>query len=227
MKEAVRTPFDLRQSPLIRSRLLRLRAGEHLLLLTMHHIISDGWSIGIITRELAALYEAFRYGRPSPLDELRIQYADYATWQRKHLLGEILDQELSYWKQQLSGTLPVLELPTKRARSAKQTFGAALLNLSIPSQLTEKLNELAHEEEGTLFMVLLAAFNLLLWRYSGQTDILVGSPIANRNRTETEPLIGFFVNTLVLRTRLQTTQTFRELLTDVKETCLGAYAHQT
>ena len=227
MKAAVRTPFDLRQSPLIRSQLLRLRADEHLLLLTMHHIISDGWSIGIITRELAALYEAFRQGRPSPLDEPRIQYADYAAWQRKHLLGEILDQELSYWKQQLSGTLPVLELPTKRARSAQQTFRAALLNLSIPSPLTEKLNQLAHEEEGTLFMVLLAAFNLLLWRYSGQTDILVGSPIANRNRTETEPLIGFFVNTLVLRTRLDSRQTFRELLRDVKETCLGAYAHQS
>ena len=227
MKEEVRAPFDLRQSPLIRSRLLRLQADEHLLLLTMHHIISDGWSIGIIIRELAVLYDAFRHGRTSPLEDLKIQYADYATWQRKHLSGEILDQELSYWKQQLNGTLPVLELPSKRARSAQQTFRAALLNLSIPSRLTEKLNELAHEEEGTLFMVLLAAFNLLLWRYSGQTDILVGSPIANRNRTETEPLIGFFVNTLVLRTRLDSRLTVRELLRDVKETCLGAYAHQS
>jgi len=227
MKEEVRAPFDLRQSPLIRSRLLRLQADEHLLLLTMHHIISDGWSIGIIIRELAALYDAFRHGRTSPLEELKIQYADYATWQRKHLSGEILDQELAYWKQQLSGTLPVLELPSKRARSAQQTFRAALLNLSLPARLTEKLNQLAHEEEGTLFMVLLAAFNLLLWRYSGQTDILVGSPIANRNRTETEPLIGFFVNTLVLRTRLDSRLTVRELLRNVKETCLGAYAHQS
>jgi amino acid adenylation domain-containing protein len=227
MREEVHTAFDLSKSPLFRSRLLRLQAGEHLLLLTMHHIISDGWSIGVITRELATLYEAFRNGKPSPLEELEIQYADYAAWQRQHLSGEVLDHELAYWKQQLSGNLPVLELPTKRARSAQQTFRAALLNFSVPALLTEKLKDLALEENGTLFMVLLAAFDLLLWRYSGQKDILVGSPIANRNRAETEPLVGFFVNTLVLRTQLDGSQTVRELLRQLKETCLDAYAHQS
>lgn len=226
LKEEVRRPFDLSQSPLIRARLLRVRADEYLLLLTMHHIISDGWSIGNITRELAMLYGAFRHSKASPLEELKIQYADYAAWQHDHLAGEVLERELSYWKQQLSGTLPVLELPTKRVRSAEQTARASLQTFSLTPRLSEQLNELARSEDSTLFMVLLAAFNLLLWRYSGQTDILVGSPIANRNLSETEPLIGFFVNTLVLRTRLDSSLSFRELLKDVKETCLGAYAHQ-
>jgi amino acid adenylation domain-containing protein len=226
LKEEVRQPFDLSQGPLIRARLLRLRADEYLLLLTMHHIISDGWSIGNITRELAVLYGAFRQGKASPLEELRIQYADYAAWQHDHLSGEVLERELSYWKQQLSGTLPVLELPTKRARSNELTARAAMQTFHLTSRLSEQVNELARAEDSTLFMVLLAAFNLLLWRYSGQTDILVGSPIANRNRNETEPLIGFFVNTLVLRTRLDRALTFRVLLKDVKESCLGAYAHQ-
>lgn len=226
LEEEVRRPFDLSQSPLIRARLLRLRADEHLLLLTMHHIISDGWSIGNITRELAVLYGAFRHGKPSPLEELKIQYADYAAWQHDHLAGEVLEREISYWKQQLSGTLPVLELPTKRVKSAELTARASLQTFKITARLSEQLNELARSEDSTLFMVLLAAFNLLLWRYSGQSDILVGSPIANRNRTETEPLIGFFVNTLVLRTQLDSRLSFRDLLKDVKETCLGAYAHQ-
>jgi len=226
MKEEVRKPFDLRESPLLRARLLRLAADEHLLLLTMHHIISDGWSIGIITRELTSLYDAYRKGEESPLDELATQYADYALWQREHLTGDLLEQQLSYWKKQLGGNPPVLELPTKRARSLQQTFRAAMQTFSLPEELCGKLKELARAEDGTLFMTLLAAFNILLWRYSGQLDLSVGSPIANRNRTETEPLIGFFVNTLVLRTRLNGGMTFRELLRRVKETCLGAYAHQ-
>lgn len=226
MKDETRKPFDLRESPLLRARLLRLAADEHVLLLTMHHIVSDGWSIGIITRELAALYDAYRKGDKSPLDDLATQYADYALWQREHLTGDLLERQLSYWKNQLGGNLPVLELPAKRERSLQPTFRAAIQTFSLSKKLREELKELANEEDGTLFMALLAAFNVLLWRYSAQTDISVGSPIANRNRTEIEPLIGFFVNTLVLRTRLEGGITFRELLRRVKEICLGAYAHQ-
>ncbi len=224
--EEAQRPFDLSRGPLLRARLLRLEEEEHALLLAMHHIISDGWSSGVMVRELAALYEAYCKGEESPLEELGVQYADYALWQREHLTGEALESQLAYWRRQLGGELPVLELPTQRARAYVQTFSAAGHKQVLPPKLSEALKELSLEEDATLFMTLLAALQVLLWRYSGQTDILVGSPIANRNRAEVEPLIGFFVNTLVMRARVDERRSFRELLSQVKEVCLGAYAHQ-
>ena len=218
--------FNLAHGPLVRATLLRLRDEEHVLLLTMHHIISDDWTIGVFFQELTALYEAYSAGEPSPLPELPIQYADYAIWQREWLSGERLEQQLSYWKKQLSGSLPVLELPTDRPRPARQTFRGASQSLVLPKRLTEELKTLSQRERVTLFMTLLAAFQTLLSRHTGQEDILVGSPIANRNSVETEALIGFFLNTLVLRTDLSGDPTFRELLGRVREVALGAYAHQ-
>ncbi|MGA9994162.1 MAG: amino acid adenylation domain-containing protein [Pyrinomonadaceae bacterium] len=226
MKKESLTPFNLTQSPLLRAHLLRLSRDEHVLLLTMHHIISDGWSIGVMIRELAALYEAYTRGEASRLEELAVQYADYALWQREYLSGEFLEQQLSYWRQQLSGDLPVLELPMEKARPSVQTFRAATQTLILPEKLHEDLRELSLKEDATLYMTLLAAFYVLLYRYTNQADILIGSPIANRNRAETEPLIGYFANTLVLRTQLDGRVSFRELLSRVREVCLSAYAHQ-
>jgi amino acid adenylation domain-containing protein len=225
-REEAHRPFDLQESPLWRARLLRMDEDEHVLLLTMHHIISDGWSSGVMVRELAALYEAYLRGEESPLEELGIQYGDYALWQREHLTGQTLDTQLAYWKKQLSDAPQMLELPTAQPRSVVQTFRGAREELALSPQLTRWLKALSRSEGSTLYMTLLAAFNVLLWRYSGQTDILTGTPIANRNRAETESLIGFFVNTLVLRTQLDERLSFRELLARVKEVCLEAYAHQ-
>ncbi|HKG15027.1 MAG TPA: amino acid adenylation domain-containing protein [Pyrinomonadaceae bacterium] len=224
--EEAHTPFDLAQSPLWRARLLRMGGDEHVLLLTMHHIISDGWSSGVMVRELAALYEAYVRGEESPLEELGVQYGDYALWQREQMTGEALETQLAYWKNQLAGAPQMLELPTTRPRSVAKVFRGAREELTLSPQLTGWLKALSRGEGATLYMTLLAAFDVLLWRYSGQTDILVGSPIANRNRAETEPLIGFFVNTLVLRARVDERRSFRELLARVKDVCLGAYAHQ-
>ncbi|HEY6187653.1 MAG TPA: condensation domain-containing protein, partial [Pyrinomonadaceae bacterium] len=226
MRREAREPFDLRESPLLRARLLRLSGEEYVLMLVMHHIVSDGWSLGIFARELAAIYGAYINGQPSPLEELSMQYADFAVWQREHLTGELLERQLDYWRRQLSGELPVLELPTGRPRPPVQTFRGATETFSIPLMLREELKELAIEEDATLFMVLLGAFQLLLWRYTQQRDILVGTPIAGRTRSELEPLIGCFVNTLVLRTRLMPEESFRELMRRVREVCLGGYAHQ-
>ncbi|HEV2707211.1 MAG TPA: amino acid adenylation domain-containing protein [Pyrinomonadaceae bacterium] len=225
-REEAHRPFDLQQSPLWRTRLLRMGEDEHVLLLTMHHIISDGWSSGVLVRELAALYEAYRRGEESPLPELAVQYGDYALWQREHLTGETLESQLAYWKKQLAGAPQLLELPTRQPRSVAQTFRGAREELTLSPQLTRWLKALSRSEGATLYMTLLAAFKVLLWRYSRQSDILVGSPIANRNRAETEALIGFFVNTLVLRTQLDERVSFREFLAQVKEVCLEAYAHQ-
>ncbi|MBD1908662.1 non-ribosomal peptide synthetase [Funiculus sociatus GB2-A5] len=219
-------PFDLGCEPLLRGTLLHLDEAEYVLLFTMHHIVSDGWSIGVLIRELAALYEVYVDGQPSPLPELPIQYADFAVWQRQWLQGEVLKTQLSYWKQQLRGNLPALQLPTDRPRSPVSTFRGASQSFVLPASLSEALKALSQRENVTLFMTLLAAFKALLYRYTRQDDILVGTPIANRNRAEIEGLIGFFVNTLVMRTDISGTPSFRELLGRVREVALGAYAHQ-
>jgi amino acid adenylation domain-containing protein len=224
--ESAQQPFDLAMGPLLRATLLKLGEAEHVLLLTMHHIVSDGWSMGVLIRELAALYEAFSSGSPSPLPQLPIQYADFAHWQRQWLQGEVLAAQLSYWQQQLAGAQTVLELPTDRPRPAVQTFRGATQFLTLAEPLSQKLKTLSQRSGVTLFMTLLAAFQTLLYRYTGQEDICIGSPIANRNRSETEELIGFFVNTLVLRTDMSENPSFQELLGRVREVTLGAYAHQ-
>ncbi|MBD1879528.1 non-ribosomal peptide synthetase [Coleofasciculus sp. FACHB-T130] len=225
-KEEAQRPFDLSQEPLLRVKLLQLSETEHLMLFTMHHIVSDGWSRGVIIQELAELYEAFCQGKPSPLPELPIQYADFAAWQRQQLVGEVLETQLNYWKQQLTGASPILELPTNRPRPTVNTFRGARQFFTISQPLALSLRTLSQQSESTLFMTLLAAFNTLLYRYTGQQDISIGTPMTNRTQKEIEPLIGFFVNTLVLRTLLSENMSFRELLARVREVALQAYAHQ-
>ena len=225
-KEEAQQPFDLATGPLFRFKLLRLAAVEHVLLLTIHHIVFDGWSYDILFQELAALYEAWSTDKPSLLPSPSIQYADFANWQRQWLQGEVLESQLSYWKQQLSGHLPILQLPTDYPRPTVQTYRGAHQTRSLPPKLSKALKALSLCESATLFMTLLAAFKILLYRYSGQTDIIVGTPIAGRNQKEIEELIGFFVNSLVLRTDLERNPSFRELLGRVREVTLGAYAHQ-
>lgn len=224
-EEALR-PFDLAKGPLFRAVLLQLAEEEYVLLLTMHHIVSDGWSAGVFIRELRTLYQAFSQGKPSPLPELPIQYADFAYWQRQWLQGEILETQLAYWKQQLGGDLPVLEVPTDHSRPATQTFRGGLQSFILSPATLNSLKALSQQEGSSLFMALLAAFKILLYRYTGQPDIIVGSPIANRNQVELEGLLGLFINTLVLRTNLSGNPSFRELLGRVREVALGAYAHQ-
>src|ERR1041385_114114 len=218
--------FDLAQGSLWRVQLIRLSAEEHVLLFTMHHIVSDGWSMNVLTREVSSLYEAYAAGHESGLAELPIQYADYAVWQREWLQGEVLEEQLGYCRKQLAGAPAVLELPTDHPRPAQQTHRGALLPLQLSSELTSELKQLSQREGVTLFMTLLAGWQLLLARYSRQTDVVVGSPVANRTRSEVEGLIGFFVNTLVLRTQVSDELRVRELLQRVREGCLGAYAHQ-
>ncbi|MBZ4423339.1 non-ribosomal peptide synthetase, partial [Myxococcus sp. RHSTA-1-4] len=219
-------PFNLEQGPLLRTTLLKLSEQEHVLVLVMHHIVSDGWSMDVLIREMGALYETCAQGLPSPLPELPLQYADYAVWQREWLAGAVLDAQLAYWKQQLQGAPRALELPTDKPRPAVQTFGGESRDFQWPRELWESVKALAHGEGATPFMVLLAAFQTVLSRYSGQDDVCVGSPIANRTRAETEGLIGFFVNTLVLRARLDGNPTFRQFVHQAREVTLGAYAHQ-
>ncbi|WP_407883843.1 non-ribosomal peptide synthetase, partial [Scytonema sp. NUACC26] len=218
-------PFDLAQGPLLRVTLLQLAETEHVVLFTMHHIVSDGWSVRVLIRELATLYKAFSRGNISPLSELPIQYADFVMWQRQWLQGEVLEAQQVYWQRQLR-ECPVLQLPTDHLRPVVQTFRGATQLFSLSYDLTEQLKTLSHQEGATLFMTLLAVFKILLHRYSGQDDIVVGSPIANRNRAEIEGLIGFFVNNLVLRTDLSSNPSFQELLGRVKEVAIGAYSHQ-
>ncbi|MBW4677593.1 MAG: amino acid adenylation domain-containing protein, partial [Desmonostoc geniculatum HA4340-LM1] len=224
--QAAQQPFDISSDHLLRVELLRLGEQEHIVLLTMHHIVSDGWSIGVLVEELATLYQVFCKGQPSPLPTLPIQYVDFAAWQRQWLQGEVLKTQLSYWLKQLEKAPKVLELPTDYPRLAIQTYRGATYSFELPKELSASLNKLSQQQGSTLFMTLLAAFQTLLWRYTGQEDILVGSPIANRNRAEIEGLIGFFVNTLVLRTNLAGNPSFEELLKQVREVALGAYAHQ-
>ncbi|HEX7317724.1 MAG TPA: amino acid adenylation domain-containing protein [Pyrinomonadaceae bacterium] len=226
LREESRRPFDLAQGPLLRVKLLRISDEEHVLLLTMHHIISDGWSLGVLVREMAALYRAYSGGAESPLAELPIQYADFVLWQQETLEGETLESHLRYWREQLAGAPAVLELPTDRPRPAVNTNRGAKLSFALPSDLSAAVKEFSEREGATLYMTLLAAFQTLLHRYARQEEIVVGTPIANRNRAETEALIGFFINTLVLRTDFAGDPTFRELLGRVREVALGAYAHQ-
>ncbi len=224
-QEEARRPFDLSQGPLFRARLLQLGKQDHVLLMTLHHIVSDGWSMGVMYHELSVLYQAFCNSQPSPLADLSIQYADYAVWQREWLKGEELERQISYWKKQLEGISP-LQLPTDRPRPPVQTHRGARQSLVLSQELTEQLKTLSRQEGATLYMTLLAAFQTLLHRYSGQDDIAVGSPIAGRNRAEIEGLIGFFINSLVMRTNFSGDPSFKELLCHVREVSLGAYAHQ-
>ncbi|HEY4426355.1 MAG TPA: amino acid adenylation domain-containing protein [Pyrinomonadaceae bacterium] len=224
--EEARLPFNLATGPLIRASLVRLGAEDHVLLVTMHHIVSDGWSMGVLIKEVGALYRAFIEDEPSPLAELPVQYADFAVWQRQWLSGEVFETHLRYWRRQLGGELPVLNLPTDKPRPEVQSFRGSSQSLQLPLSTAEALNALSKREGVTLFMLLLAAFKALLSRYTEQTDIVIGSPIANRNRVELEGLIGFFVNTLALRTDLAGNPTFRELVRRVRAVALEAYAHQ-
>jgi amino acid adenylation domain-containing protein/non-ribosomal peptide synthase protein (TIGR01720 family) len=226
IKEEARRPFELSQAPLLRASLLRLSADEHIILLTMHHIIADGWSMGVLLREMAAFYEAFIAERPATLPELPIQYKNFAAWQRQWLRGEVLDTQLAYWKEQLADAPPVLTLPMDRPRSSVQTYSGATEPFMLSKESSEALKSLSQGAGATLFMTLLASFNLLLHLYSHQSDILLGSPIAGRSRLEAEPLIGLFLNTLVLRTHISASDSFRQLLSHLREVSLAAYAHQ-
>ncbi|SIO25198.1 amino acid adenylation domain-containing protein [Singulisphaera sp. GP187] len=218
-------PFNLTDGPLIHADLLRLEPTRHVLLLTMHHIISDGWSLGVLIREAGALYDAFAHGRPSPLPELPIQYADYARWQHQELQGQTLNPQLAYWTQQLAGVTP-LEIPTDRPRPPALSYRGGERSMVLALPLLDELRKVARQEEATLFMILIAAFQTLLHRVSGQNDIAVGSPVAGRTRPETEGLIGFFLNTLVLRAELSGDLSFRDLLRRTKPIVLDAFAHQ-
>jgi fengycin family lipopeptide synthetase B len=224
-QEAMR-PFDLSEGPLFRACLLRLEEEDHVFLLTMHHIISDGWSTDIVFRELTTLYESFAANKSSRLPELTIQYADYSVWQREWLQGGVLEKQLSYWKKQLASAPPLLELSIGKPRPTIQTQNGAHQSVKLPRELWEELKNLAQREGVTPYMLLLAAFQVLLSIYARREDIVVGSPIAGRNRTEIEGLVGFFVNSLVLRVNLSGNPRFRELLERVREVCLEAYAHQ-
>ncbi|MGF2038866.1 MAG: non-ribosomal peptide synthetase [Nostoc sp. CmiVER01] len=219
-------PFELASVALLRATLVVLSETEHILLVCMHHVVSDAWSIGVFIEELAALYNAYSQGQPSPLIPLPIQYADFALWQRNWLQGDVLQSQLSYWQQQLANAPALLPLPTDRPRPAVQTFAGAYQEFALSVELTNRLTKLSQEQGVTLFMTLLAAYDTLLYRYTGVGDILVGTPIANRDRSETEGLIGFFVNTLVMRSNLADNPSFSELLTRVREMAMDAYAHQ-
>jgi amino acid adenylation domain-containing protein len=223
--EEARKPFDLARGPLLRATLVRLQGEAHLALFTLHHIVSDGWSHGVLIRELAALYAAYVAGRPSPLEELPIQYADYALWQRERLSGEGFEGQLAYWRERLRDA-PALELPADRPRPPAQSFRGKTLPFTLEPGLSDAIRELSRREGVTLYMTLLAAFQTVLSRHAGQEDFVVGTPVAGRQRVETEGLIGFFVNTLALRADLSGDPTFRELLGRVRETTLSAFAHQ-
>lgn len=224
-KAAVCVPFDLSTGPLLRLKLLQLRDSEHVLLMIMHHIVSDAWSSRILLEEFMQLYQAYRAGKPSPLPELKVQYGQFALWQRGWLKGEVLDRHLSYWKKQLSG-MKLLELPTDRSRPEKWSSEAQSVRFQVPLELTEKIKDLSRREGVTVFMVVLAALHVMLGKYAGQTDVAVGTAVANRNRVETEGLIGFLVNTLVLRGDLGGNPTRSELLARTRQMVLDAYEHQ-
>src|SRR5215210_5751409 len=220
-----REPFDLTLGPLMRARLFRTGEREHLLYYNVHHIAYDGWSMGVFGRELAAIYDAFAAGLPSPLPELPVQYLDFAIWQREWLQGEVLERQLAYWRRQLA-SVPPLELPTDRPRPAARTHEGAAVALTLGSELSEDLKVLAQRESSTLFIVLTAAFKAVLHHWTTQEDITVGTLIANRRRPEIEGLIGFFANSLALRTDLSGDPAFRELMRREREVSLDAHAHQ-
>ena len=224
--EEAQRPFDLARGPLLRVCLLKLGEEDHGLLVTLHHIVTDGWSLGVFIHELSALYPVFATGWPSPLAALPIQYADFAAWQREWLQGAVLEGQLRYWQDQLAGAPSLLELPTDRPRPAVQRFRGANVAFALDAELTHGLKALSQRAGVTLFMTLLGAFMVLLARYSRQEDIVVGSPTANRTHSQTEGLIGFFVNTLVLRADLSGDPPFEELMGRVRRVALEAYAHQ-
>ncbi len=224
--EEAAAPFDLATGPLIRGRLLRLSSREHILLITQHHIVSDGWSVGVLIAEVTKLYAAHRAGEPDPLPALTIQYADYAVWQRRWLQGETLRTQLGHWLAHLKGAPALLELPTDRPRPTVQSYAGGNVPLMLPPPLVDDLHRLSRRHGATLFMTLMAGWSVLLSRLSGQDDVVVGTPVANRQRPEIEPLIGFFVNTLALRTTLGDDPTVAELLARTKASALQAYAHQ-
>jgi amino acid adenylation domain-containing protein len=223
--EATR-PFDLAQGPLIRTLLIRLDRHEHIFLVVMHHIVSDGWSLVLFFRELSAIYATLACGEQSSPAQLSIQYADYAAWQRARLKGVVFQRQLDYWKEKLAGELPVLDLPTDRRRTAEQTFAGARASLTLSEKLTASIAALAQRQGVTVFIALLAAFKVLLFRHTEQADIIVGSPISNRPQVETESLIGFFLNNLALRSDLSGNPSFREVVARVRRTALEAYANQ-
>jgi len=226
VNEEARRPFDLERGPLLRLALLRLGEEEHLGLLTLHHIVSDAWSLGIFVRELAALYGAAAGSIPSPLPELPVQYADFAAWQRRSLTGEVLEREVGYWKERLAATDDALDLPSDRPRQPRASFRGGRRWLHLSEEAAAAVRALSRQHEVTPFMVLLAVFQLLLYSYTGRLRMRTGTPIANRNRSETEGLIGFFVNTLVLCGDLEGEPVFQDLLARIRETALDAYAHQ-
>jgi len=225
-RDEAQRPFDLTSGPLLRAKLLRLSADDYILLLVMHHIITDAWSMSVFFQEIGQLYEAFALGHPSPLSDPPIQYGDFVRWQRESVTGEVLEQRLDYWRRQLAGIDPVLELPADRTRPAVRTPAGATQRVVFSSTLRDRLKALGREANATLFMTLLAAFQVLLWRYTDRSDLVIGSPTAGRSEVELEHLIGFFVNTVVIRTDLSGNPTFRELLGRVREVALEAYAHQ-
>ena len=222
----VQTCFDVVQGPLWRTKVLRLDSQQHIVLFTMHHAISDGWSMIVLTQEVAELYQAFLAGRPSPLPELPVQYGDYAVWQREWLQGDVLAAQVDYWRRHLAGAPPRIELPTDRPHTQDRTTEGAFHEFTFAPEVAAKLEEIARVERATPFMVLLASLGALLSRFSGQEDVVVGTMIGGRPRMELERLIGFFVNTLVIRVDLTGNPSFRELLRRVREATLGAYAHQ-
>jgi amino acid adenylation domain-containing protein len=226
LREQALQPFDLKRGPLLRITLIRLASEEHVLAMAMHHIVSDGWSMKVLVEEIVALYQAYSTGRAPDLPPLPVQYADFAEWQRNWLQGERLTQQLEYWKQQLGPSPAMLELPADHPRPAVQTYNGADFTFAFSPSLSQSLKTLARKEGVTLFMVLLAAFKVLLHRYTSQQEIIVGLPIANRQRKELEGLIGFFINTLAVRTTVSDDLSFHEFLDRVRETALGAYAHQ-
>ncbi|MGZ4112072.1 MAG: non-ribosomal peptide synthetase, partial [Tumebacillaceae bacterium] len=226
MQAETKTAFDLAEGPLIRASLLKVSDEEHVLLLSMHHIISDGWSMNVFLRDLAVSYEAHLTEASSTQAPLTLQYADFAAWQREWLESGVLEQQLGYWREKLGGRLPLLQLPTDRQRQKVQSTNGAALRVQFSQALTEQLKQLSRQEEATLFMTLLAAYKTLLYRYTGQEDIIVGTPIAGRTREEIESMIGFFVNSLVLRTEVLDDLPFRDLLHRVRDVAFEAYAHQ-
>ncbi|MDQ1919132.1 non-ribosomal peptide synthetase [Massilia pseudoviolaceinigra] len=226
LEAEAKAPFDLEHGPLIRGQLLILSPTEHIILVTQHHIISDGWSMGILTKEVSSIYAAYSQGQPHPLPPLPIQYADYAVWQRQWLQGEVLQQQIDYWKSNLAGAPQLLTLPTDRPRSNEIRVKGDAVYFKIPSDVLNEIRQLCQQTQTTLFMVLTAAFNILLSRYSGQNDICIGTPIANRNQSEVENLVGIFLNTLVIRTQINEAETFVEYLDRVKSVILSAYEHR-
>ena len=226
VQDEAATPFDLSKGPIVRYMLLKLGDEDHILVVGTHHIADDGWSTGILLRELTALYESALLGKPSQLPELSIHYADYAVWQRNWLQGEVLEHQLDYWRQRLEGAPPVLMIPTDRPRPEKPTFRGAIHRFLLPLSLLESVRALSRQQGTTAFMTMLAGFQTLVLHYTKQPDIVLGTDLANRTTVQTEALIGFFVNLLALRTDLSGDPTFAELLGRVREVALGAYAHQ-